>query len=160
MCRSDPTSRDITFVAMPQGYVARFTSALINHHAGCLQRVMGCSEAMAKEITLRQLSSLYNNHNPQADSYLIAVQRLEQIIGGAWYSAQMGQAGILHWIMIEDIYQGNGHGKRLMQYVIQHCRSVGAIGLALHVFAENEQSVLLYRKLGFAMIGKEMYLQW
>ncbi len=156
----DDAVLEVNYVSMPAEYVPKFTAALVAHHSAQLREAMQCSPEIAELITTRQIQGLQNNEHGVGHTYLVAAQWRDAIIGGAWYSAPPQQVAILQWLMIEQEFQGQGHGKNLLAHVIAQCRHASSIGLALHVFIANNKSVSLYEGMGFGDVGKEMYLKW
>ena len=156
----DSTVAEATYVAMPTEYIPKFTATLATHHSFQLRQAMHCSQEMAEAITLRQIQELHQHEQASSHQYLVAVQWQNTIIGGAWYSAPPQQVAILQWLMIEEDFQGQGHGKNLLAHVVGQCRCAGSAGLALHVFTANHKSIHLYESMGFSDVGKEMYLKW
>ena len=56
-------------------------------------------------------------------------------------------------IGIQNAKRGAGHGRALMESVIEWGRDSGMAWLDLGVFSNNTRAIALYRKLGFTEIG-------
>lgn len=149
---------DASYVNMPPSYRPKFFAALVAYQSAQLQQAMGYSKAIAHEMAQHQIQGIQQDDGGLPHRHLIAVKWKKNIIGGAWYVAVPERVSSLLWIMIEDAYQGQGHGGRLLSHVANQSRSVGATGLVLHVFTANAMAAALYKKQGFTDIAKEMYL--
>ena len=143
---------------MPASYRPKFFAALVAYQSAQLQQAMGYSQAVAHDLAYGQIQGIQHDDAGLPHRHLIAVKWKKNIIGGAWYMAVPERVSSLLWIMIEDAYQGQGHGSRLLAHVAEQARAAGATGLVLHVFTANTVAVSLYQKLGFSNIGKEMFL--
>ena len=74
------------------------------------------------------------------------------LIGFAVVMPVLDEAHLLN-IGVDRRYQGQGHGARLMQRVIDDARAGGAQRLLLEVRCSNRQAIAFYQRFGFARIG-------
>lgn len=75
-----------------------------------------------------------------------------QIIGycGMWVIAD--EAHVTN-IAVREPFRGRGLGERLMRWLMEEARSLGARRMTLEVRVSNERAQRLYRKLGFVSCG-------
>ena len=57
----------------------------------------------------------------------------------------------IHDIFITESARGHGVGRRLLDQVVEHARSLGCMKVTLEVLKENEQARHLYRAAGFGL---------
>ncbi|NSX56621.1 GNAT family N-acetyltransferase [Parasulfitobacter algicola] len=79
-------------------------------------------------------------------------------LAGALSIDRMEGADFQHRAWINALYvrpqdQGHGLAQRLMDYAMDHARSMGVLQLELYVAAENARAVRFYERLGFAKVG-------
>lgn len=76
----------------------------------------------------------------------------EQLIGYGIMSAAAGEAHILN-IAISEECQGQGHGRELMQFLVETARHHGADTVFLEVRPSNATAMRLYDSMGFHQVG-------
>lgn len=152
---------NLKFIEMPNEYLPVFKAGLFSYHSAQLQQALSLPIETAHGITQRQMQIIDDiDRQGKNNQYLVSAKYNGHIVGGAWYSAAPQESAVLFWVFIEEKYQKQGFGKKLMQHVINSCRTMGASGFALHVFTKNETAIKLYRDFGLHEVGKEMYLGW
>lgn len=57
-------------------------------------------------------------------------------------------------VAVDPAFERRGHGRRLVEALIEAARERGLTKLTLEVEAGNEPAVGLYRRLGFAEVGR------
>ncbi|MBO3101646.1 ribosomal protein S18-alanine N-acetyltransferase [Cellulomonas fengjieae] len=70
---------------------------------------------------------------------------------GLWfdgYDAQVMTVGT------DERFQGRGLGRRMLENLLAHARSVGAAVVLLEVRVDNDAAIHLYESLGFERLGK------
>lgn len=78
----------------------------------------------------------------------------ERVVGYAYWRQQIFNPKFpLLSIAVADSHQGLGLGRALMELLIEGAKLKGMEGLELHVFKHNHRAILLYRKLGFKIVG-------
>jgi ribosomal protein S18 acetylase RimI-like enzyme len=83
-------------------------------------------------------------------------------VGYTWWAERELDAGPAAWVydvVIDEPYRGRGFGRGLMEAVEAQVREAGLARMELHVWVDNEPAVTLYRSLGFAPAGMEMFKQ-
>lgn len=76
-----------------------------------------------------------------------------KIVGYVWWEPDFAPIPTLA-ICVQDDYQGNGIGTRLLKNLIEEAKQRGKRGLRLTVSQDNEIALSLYRKAGFKIIGE------
>ncbi len=56
-------------------------------------------------------------------------------------------------VYVAEEHRGKGHGRILLQALVEAARSRGHHALLARISADNELSILLHRKLGFTEVG-------
>lgn len=71
------------------------------------------------------------------------------------YFVALAGAGELHLlnITVAPAFQGQGHGRRLLQAVRSRAQAQGLASLWLEVRRSNQRAQALYRRFGFAEVG-------
>jgi ribosomal protein S18 acetylase RimI-like enzyme len=83
-------------------------------------------------------------------------------VGYTWWADRELDAGPTAWIYdvyIDEPHRGRGYGRGLMEAVEAQIREAGLERMELHVWVDNERAISLYRSLGFAPTGMEMFKQ-
>lgn len=76
-----------------------------------------------------------------------------KIVGYVWWEPNSALVPILA-ICVQDEYQRNGIGKRLLDKLIKEAKMRGKTGLRLTVSSDNKVAISLYKKAGFKIIGE------
>lgn len=76
----------------------------------------------------------------------------QEIVGYAIFSMAVGEAHLLNLCVRRD-RQGQGHGSRLLDHVLDNATRAGCIDLFLEVRPSNQAALSLYRRFGFRSIG-------
>lgn len=76
-----------------------------------------------------------------------------ELSGFAIYTRVLDEASLLN-IAVHPAYQGQGHGRALLQSVLAELRHKSAARLMLEVRASNEPAISLYRSTGFLDDGR------
>lgn len=95
---------------MPPGYRPNFFAKLVAYQTTQLQQAMGYSKEVAHDLAYNQIQGVQHDDAGLPHRHLVAAKWKKNIIGGAWYVAVPERATSLLWILIEDGYQGQGHG--------------------------------------------------
>jgi ribosomal protein S18 acetylase RimI-like enzyme len=66
---------------------------------------------------------------------------------------------IIYNVVVQDSYQGQGIGRRLMQAAIAEARDLGAQSIVLQVYETNLRALRLYTHLGFEEVTAEVDLR-
>jgi [ribosomal protein S18]-alanine N-acetyltransferase len=75
-----------------------------------------------------------------------------EIIGYAIMSVAVGEAHVLN-VAVDEQYQGQGHGRSFMRYLMETARHHGADTAFLEVRPSNRSAIHLYETLGFNQVG-------
>lgn len=76
-----------------------------------------------------------------------------KIVGFVWWEPNSSNFPTLA-ICVQDEYQRNGLGKRLLSKLIGEAKLMGKKGLRLTVSQDNEVAINLYLKSGFQIVGE------
>lgn len=100
--------------------------------------------------------SLYYGAAPERRTYFIAADRDGQVLGGAGVAEFSGLpcCAELQKLYLSDAARGRGLGRRLMQAVQDHARSLGYQQLYLETHSDLKAAIGLYEKLGFRRIDR------
>ena len=81
------------------------------------------------------------------------LQMYEEIVGHAVLSVGAGEAHLLN-VCVAKEHQGEGHGRVLVEHMLERARLRAAEIVFLEVRASNEVAAQLYESVGFNEIGK------
>jgi ribosomal protein S18 acetylase RimI-like enzyme len=70
---------------------------------------------------------------------------------------RIGDPACIHRLAVHPAYQGQGLGKRLLQFAEEQARSAGGTSIRLDVFTGNPAAVGMYRRAGYAEVGAIRY---
>lgn len=115
--------------------------------AADLSAVLLIEQAQAFPWTLGMLSDCL-----AANYECWVIEIAQEIIGFAILAVGAGQAELLN-IAIENNYQGQGLGQRLLIHLIELAKNNKAVEIILEVRASNLPALNLYKKLKFQQIG-------
>lgn len=76
-----------------------------------------------------------------------------EVVGFALWMLTYAEAHLLN-IGIGKASQGRGYGTQLLRHVVDGARQAGALSLFLEVRPSNETALRLYRRFGFAEVGR------
>lgn len=65
-----------------------------------------------------------------------------------------GEPACIHRLAVHPSYQGQGIGKRLLQFAEQYAQQAGGTSIRLDVYAGNPSAVGMYRRAGYVEIGR------
>lgn len=82
----------------------------------------------------------------------IALERDGELAGYSILSVAAGEAHLLN-ICVAPELQGQGIGRRLLEYMLERARLAGAGKLFLEVRPSNRRALKVYRRAGFEIIG-------
>jgi [ribosomal protein S18]-alanine N-acetyltransferase len=85
--------------------------------------------------------------------YCIVGEFVDRVMAHAVMSIAVGEAHVLN-LCVHPYWQGQGHGRRLLQHLLSVAERRGATHMFLEVRATNETAQTLYRSLGFNEIGQ------
>lgn len=78
-------------------------------------------------------------------------------IGHIWLSVdKRKRRAFLYDILINEAYRGKGYGRETMQLLEGKLKSMGVSQLGLHVFAQNQVAINLYKRQGYYMASYNM----
>ena len=81
------------------------------------------------------------------------LEMYEEIVGHAVLSVGAGEAHLLN-VCVAKEHQGEGHGRVLVEHMLERARLRAAEIVFLEVRASNEVATQLYESVGFNEIGK------
>lgn len=81
------------------------------------------------------------------------LEMYEEIVGHAVLSVGAGEAHLLN-VCVAKEHQGEGHGRVLVEHMLERARLRAAEIVFLEVRASNEVAAQLYESVGFNEIGK------
>ena len=94
-------------------------------------------------------------HNPELfPSILFALNKADDIVGSciAWKDMQGNKCvSSLHWLVVDERYQGIGLGKALSTAVMNIYAEHGELPVYIHTQPWSWKAILLYRSLGFKL---------
>ncbi|NOV01161.1 GNAT family N-acetyltransferase [Paenibacillus planticolens] len=73
--------------------------------------------------------------------------------GLPWIHQEAGQARCIHRLAVDPAYQGQGLGKKLLQFAEEQARGAGGASIRLDVFSGNPGAAQLYVRAGYRQIG-------
>ncbi|REE77721.1 ribosomal protein S18 acetylase RimI-like enzyme [Paenibacillus taihuensis] len=69
------------------------------------------------------------------------------------WNDRTGKPSCIHRLAVHPDYQGQGIGKRLLQFAEEHAREAGSSSIRLDVFTGNPGAVGMYRRAGYVEVG-------
>lgn len=85
--------------------------------------------------------------------HCIVGELVDRVMAHAVMSIAVGEAHVLN-LCVHPHWQGQGHGRRLLEHLLSVADGRGATHIFLEVRATNETAQILYRSLGFNEIGQ------
>jgi len=89
----------------------------------------------------------------RSDSVMFAALHGDEVVGWAGMEHQFGEGSVLN-IAVSPAHRRMGLGEALTSALINRCAELKLDWLMLEVRPSNEAAVSLYKKLGFAEIGR------
>lgn len=107
-------------------------------------------------VTVESRLRWFNEHEP-VHRPLWVVSDESGIIGWVSYQSFYGrpayQATAEVSIYIDEMHRGKGYGKDILAHAMKSCARLGIKTLLGYIFAHNEPSVGLFKKMGFEVWG-------
>ena len=66
---------------------------------------------------------------------------------------------VLDNIVIDEKYQKNGYGQKLLDYLLEYSKENKYSDILLNVYCFNENAIKLYEKYGFKKLTQDMILK-
>ncbi|MFN8527479.1 MAG: GNAT family N-acetyltransferase [Anaerolineae bacterium] len=103
-----------------------------------------------------EMGDFFRRFDPSRDGAWFAVDG-KQVVGGIFIdgSAAAGEGARLRWFMLDEAYQGQGVGRRLMQAAMEFCHRQKFQRVYLTTFAGLTAARHLYEKHGFRLCREE-----
>lgn len=83
----------------------------------------------------------------------LVLEQGRAVIGYGIMSVAAGEAHLLN-LALERLARGQGHGRRLLDHLLDLARGAGVEGLYLEVRPSNRAALALYSRAGFEVIGR------
>jgi acetyltransferase len=90
-------------------------------------------------------------HRHMAFAVTSVIDGVEQFVGVGRYVVDLATAGAEVALVIADVWQGRGLGRRLLATLIEHAHSAGVQQVVGVVLATNEAMLGLARSMGFSV---------
>ncbi|AJY45655.1 GNAT family N-acetyltransferase [Martelella endophytica] len=95
----------------------------------------------------------------QARSFPVLVAEEEGRVAGYasygdWRSFDGYKHTVEHSVYVHKDHQGRGHGRKLMEALLDHAGEAGLHAMIAAIEGENAASIALHEKLGFVHIGR------
>lgn len=111
------------------------------------------AEQEAADVKQRALPQGMNT----SQQYFRIYEQDGQNLGYLWFSLE-NQAAFLMDLMLLPLFQGQGHGKRMMRALIDELTLLGTQEIELRVGPDNQRALRLYEQCGFRLTGLDMHL--
>ena len=109
-------------------------------------------------LDLRQMHAVTAANRRGVQQDWVLLNAAAQIVGHGFLADSARPFPALG-ICIADAYQGQGLGRRMMDFIVEQARSAGRSGVRLIVVQENERALNLYQSLGFRITRKRRVLR-
>jgi RimJ/RimL family protein N-acetyltransferase len=100
----------------------------------------------------RQIDQLLKDGISTPDHFLFNVveKKTETTVGEVWFHVDKDKRlGFLYSIQIGKAFRGKGFGKESLKLVESKLKELGVTKLGLHVFADNQAAINLYKTQGY-----------
>ena len=87
------------------------------------------------------------------NSFLFVAKYDDEIVGFASIWCVLEEAHLTN-IVIKRAYRKRGFATEFLSYLFEFCKNSGMNTLTLEVNSHNQPAFLLYKKLGFTVVGK------
>ena len=77
----------------------------------------------------------------------------EAYLSGSWHFRE-GKIAVIHRLCVHPEVQGEGNGKRMMQYAEELIHKQGYASIRLDTFTDNYIARKLYEQLGYSYVGE------
>jgi ribosomal protein S18 acetylase RimI-like enzyme len=116
----------------------------------------------ALDLSRKSLDELLPHGLATAGNYLFTIRdsREQASVGTLWFAVQDRagkRIGYVYDLNIKPEHRRKGHARRALLALEDSARSLGLLGLALHVFGHNTLAQGLYAKLGYRPTNISMF---
>lgn len=121
-------------------------------YAAAKMRANSLTQEEANNISEESFKRLLPNGLRTKDSYLYTLEEGGKNLGFFWFSLQgatNNRKAFIYDVKIYEAYQGKGYGRKIMQLGEAKAKETGALGIALHVFGDNDRAINLYKSLNY-----------
>jgi ribosomal protein S18 acetylase RimI-like enzyme len=125
------------------------------------------SELLPPEVVDRQVAAFYRpervagevdptQHSRAWNGYVVAEQTGE-IVGAAGGGVDQDGVGHLYVIYLDPSRRGEGIGSRLLEFVSEQQRALGAVRQQVAVLADNQRGLPFYEARGFTEVARRSF---
>lgn len=156
-------TRRVTLVPMAEAEYRDFLETAIPHYAEANVGAGYWPEEEALERSRQAYASLLPDGLATPENHLYVARDAERgdKVGTLWIAMQPRTGGIqayIYSIAIDESLRGQGYGRAVMEACAEQARTLGAVTVGLHVFAQNEAACRLYESLGYRTMSQSMAL--
>jgi len=109
--------------------------------------------ADTEPVTVESRIQWFESHNPDTRPLWMVYDDANNLAGWVSFKSFYGRpaySGTVEIaIYLDPSARGKGYGKAILEYVLERCPSLGVKTVLGFIFAHNEPSLKLFRKLGF-----------
>jgi phosphinothricin acetyltransferase len=109
--------------------------------------------ADTEPITVESRVKWFEDHTPDKRPLWVVYDDADNLIGWVSFKSFYGrpayQGTIELAIYLHPSVRGKGYGQTILEYALERCPSLGVKTVLGFIFAHNEPSLKLFRKLGF-----------
>lgn len=91
------------------------------------------------------------------ESDTIFVARVEGSLAGYVAVRRAGEALRIEQLLVAPHHEGEGVGRRLLEYAEGYAISIGATAMQVVVETDNNRALALYRRSGFTPVAEQLY---
>ena len=118
-------------------------------------------EAGAIERSKQDHASLLPNGPATPNHYIYSIlSESGSPVGTIWFAIESrgkNDVAYVYNILVQPEHRRRGHARRAFAALEQEVARLGAVGIALHVFAHNSEAQALYAQLGFTPTNFTLY---
>jgi putative acetyltransferase len=118
--------------------------------------VLELDQLPSVQVVAARIDALFAAQSAGVASTMLVAEEGDRVVGYAHREQltpkRLQHVGVLD-LAVDPAHQGRGHGRALMEALIEDSWSWGLLRLELYVRADNVRAVALYRSLGFVLEG-------
>lgn len=153
------TSDAIEFLEMNEDEFSSYKGPQLEKYAQDIAKTFKRPIEEVRNEAQEQVNRLLKNglSTPGHFLYNVIEKKSGTIVGHVWFNLEKEKKrAFLYDILIQESYRGKGYGRKTMQLLEAKLRDMGVSQLGLHVFANNEVAINLYKTQGFYLASHNM----
>ena len=133
-----------------------FRDSFVRDWADDLARIDDVSVAEALRQAAQRTDADLSDGVATPRHHLFTLVDGDEVVGTAWMSVTATGEAFLDDLTVGEQFRGRGYGRRALELLELHARSLGLRCIDLHVYAHNTRAIALYQQQGYRTTGLKM----